>query len=64
MPCLIQCRDDTLLINTSNDTRADVLTGWVSNGEVLAEISEDCAEQTICVGDDNEDAVFVAVVCD
>lgn len=62
MSSLIECRDQTLLVNASNNTAQGSLAGRVDDGELVAKVAEDGAKQAECVDYDNVDALGVAVV--
>jgi hypothetical protein len=64
MPGFVERRDQTLLIDAGNDAVHWVLASRVNNGEVLAEVAEDGPKETECVGDDEVDALLVAVFAD
>lgn len=64
MSGLIQGRNQSFIINPSDNTVDWVLAGRIDNREVLAEIAENRAEKTECVGDDDIDSLLMAVITD
>ena len=59
--CLIKGRDQTVLVNISNDAVDRVLARRVDNGKLLAKVAEQRAKKPKGVGRDEIDALFMAV---
>jgi hypothetical protein len=62
MSRLIQRRHKAFLINSSNDAVNRVLASRIDNSEVLAKVTEDLAEQTKGIRDNEVDALLVAII--
>ena len=62
MSGLIQRRDEPVLVDAGHNTVSGIFARCVEAGEILSEVAEDGAEETEGIGNDDIDALGVAVV--
>lgn len=64
MARLVEDGDGAVLVDAGNDAAVGGLAGRVDAGELGAKVAEDASKETEAVGNDDEDALGVAVVGD
>jgi hypothetical protein len=64
MPGFVKRRDHALFVNTSDDAIEWILARGINDGELLAKVAKDRTEEAKGVGNDEVDALLVAIVAD